>query len=235
MKKLILIILFSVFTAGSIFGISGDPRFIDSFTAYSLPKGVYQVNIDNYLNEGLLLGFNVSVFENFEMGVSFGGNHIIGKDDVDWNPRPELHLKYVFIDWEKFPHFAVGYNSQGFGGYSGDGYDIYSKGVFLTCTYGLFSPNFVLTHGFNYTFEKNENNKLSAYTGMKIHLGRGFNIVADYDIASNDDRFEENNGYLNSGVKWEFDENLYIEFIIRDILETQEVNRSLRIGYKSIF
>ena len=72
------------------------------------------------------------------IGLSFGGEGIIGDGKVDWYPRVEAAVRYRFIEESTaLPALTLGYETQGYGRFAGDRYQVKSKGVFFALSKNL--------------------------------------------------------------------------------------------------
>lgn len=85
---------------------------IDTPTAYTLDKGMYQFSFLGYDNGGVELKAFIGLHKNIYLGASFDIQSAIGKDDPEPH-APGVIAKVKFTDgWERFPiSLAVGYDS----------------------------------------------------------------------------------------------------------------------------
>jgi hypothetical protein len=225
---------------------------IDLPTAGTLPRGSYVSSLRLYPSGGVLGGVQVGLSDRLSFGVSFGGENIIGEGKINWNPEPGLQFVYRLIDENiVLPAITLGYNSQGYGAYLKNNeqytikrYTIKSRGI-----YGVASKNYAFLGdlsfhgGINYSFEREDGDKdLNLFAGIIKSLNRDLSLLAEYDVAVNDNNFRSigsGKGYLNAGVRWLFANRLLLQFQFKNILENKErvpySNREIKIAYIEYF
>jgi hypothetical protein len=192
---------------------------------------------------GILAGFYIGIAPNFSLGVSYGGDRIIGYGSIEGYRYPGVELRYRIIE-ETFvyPAFALGFCSQGYGPQEEGRYRIKSKGF-----YGVVSKNYEfvgdlsLHAGLNYSLEHSDGNRnLNIFLGFEKSITSIYNFLIDYDFAFNDGEYREN-GYLNIGLKGYFAPNIALEFDVRNLLKTGDdtaeggINRILKLSYLDSF
>lgn len=223
-------------------------RLVNVPTAGVLPKASFDVAFRVYAppladgyGSGLLMGVDVGLTNRLNIGLSYGGEGIIGySDHVRWNGLPGVLVKYRLFE-EKFltPALAVGFDNQGYGGraveaaYGYDGYVYKSPGFFvaLSKNYLMFRYVQIGFHGaVSYSLEEAGEVKWpNAAFGVDIGINDELTFVIEYDAALNDITGPENyqhygqlhRGFLNLGLRWAFTENFVIEFDMADILENK--------------
>jgi len=219
---------------------------IDTPTAGLLPRGSYMLAFRAYADGGILTQMGVGLMDRFEMGISFGGTNIIGRGDVDWNPGIEFSARYrLFDETMVTPALAVGFDSQGWGRYVREAkrYEIKSRGF-----YGVLSKNYSLLGqlglhlGANLSLEGHgeDEHKPNIFMGAQKSLNSQLFIVAEYDLPitgrSVAEDLDHGVGFLNAGLRFLFDENLFIEVDFRDVNENaRHPDRTLRIVYQNRF
>jgi len=245
MRKIWTIALLPLFLWPGLSGAQDvQPRkLVDCPTAGLLPKGSFDLEIRAYSGGGLLAQASVGLTDRLAMGLSFGGGNIIGAGRINWNPRPEAQIKYrLFEESPIWPAVAIGFDSQGYGSYSDglDRYEIKSKGVYgvLSKNYHLWGRPLGLHLGTNYSFEKKDgDDDLSFFLGLDKSLNEELSLVAEYDMALNDDRqngvFGTGRGYFNMGLRWNIERRFFFELDIRNLTDNIEnlsaFSRELRI------
>jgi len=222
-------------------------KLVDGHTAGVLGKGYYDVDFriytsgDRYDGTGLITGFRVGVTPRLSLGLSYGGEGLIGYSDrVRWNQYPGVMVKYRLFE-EKYvtPAFTLGFDNQGYGGPAGtdnfgyDGYVFKSPGFFLALSksYLMFSVVQIGFHGtVNYSLEERKNVSWpNVLAGIDIGINDELAIFTEYDFALNDisgDEYKDGNkyayplrGYFNVGLRWAFTSNFHIEFDVKDVFE----------------
>ncbi len=218
-------------------------RLIDSPTAGLLPKGSFDIDLRLFDKGGILGAVGVGLADRLSVGFSFGGEGIIGSQDIDWNPKVGFRGKYrLFEESLSFAALVIGFESQGFGGYDDEHerYDIKSKGF-----YAALSRNFAtafgrlgLHGGVNRTLEdKDQNDDISGYIGLDKGINSELSLLVEYDFAINDsdrDDLFSGEGYLNAGARWNISSDFSFEFDVKDLIskaKSDEPSRELRIIY----
>lgn len=223
-------------------------RLIDCPTAGLIAKGSFGVDLRFFPNGGVLGQLSAGVLDRLTIGLSFGGQQIIGAQDIEWYPRVEPAIRYRLMEENhSLPALVVGYETQGFGTYEEETrrYQIKSKGVFLAASKNYTSAlgQFGVHGGANLSREgKDQDRDLSGWVGMDKSLNEELGVVAEYDLALNDNSraaLGSGAGYLNAGVRWSVVEHLSIEFLLKDILENgggnPQMSRELAIRYTEEF
>jgi hypothetical protein len=219
-------------------------RLIDSHTAGVLPKAGYDFECRIYPNgengtngDGLLLGISVGITDRLNIGLSYGGDGLIGRGRyARLNPWPGALIKYRIIDETFFlPAFALGYDHQGFGGIQPDHYTGYvykSQGLFvaLSKNYLFFSTVQLGLHGsVNFSLEDIKNVRWpDGFIGLDLSINEELALAFEYDLAMNSldpggGYFNPLDGYLNAGIRWAFTKSFYLEFDVKDILEKKVI------------
>jgi hypothetical protein len=224
-------------------------KLVDCPTAGLLPRGSFDFDIRIFGNGGVTTTIDVGLMRRFMIGLSFGGQNIIGDGDPDWNPRIEFLAKYRLIN-ESYvlPAFAIGFDSQGSGAFddSLNRYAYKSKGF-----YAVISKNYLMAEvpvgfhfGANYSLENDDGDKdIPIFFGGDVQITENLGFVTEYDLATNDDEFKEKYGqgygYLNAGVQWIFSSRLQLEFQFKNILlnrkDISSWGREFRIVYFEMF
>ena len=219
---------------------------IDTPTAGLLPQGTYLLALRAYPAGGILARIGVGFRERLELGLSYGGTNVIGRGDVDWNPGVAFFVKYRLVDETlAMPAFALGFDSQGWGPYDREArrYLIKSRGF-----YGVFSKNYRflgelgLHLGANLSLEGRDEDKHvpNIFIGMHKSINPDLYVVAEYDLpitgGTKLEQIDNGVGFLNAGVRFLFDENLFIEVDLRNLNgNARDSDRTLRIVYQSRF
>ncbi len=234
MRKIWIIALLSLLLWPNLSGGQDiQPRkLVDCPTAGLLPKGSFDLEVRAYSGGGLLAQASVGLTDRLAMGLSFGGGNIIGAGKIDWNPRPEAQIKYrLFEESPLWPAVAIGFDSQGYGSYSdsSERYEIKSKGAYgvLSKNYHLGGRPLGLHFGAYYSFEKKDgDDDPSFFLGLDKSLNEELSLVAEYDLALNDDRqngvFGTGRGYLNMGIRWNIEKRFFFELDLRNLTDNIE-------------
>ncbi|MCP4704663.1 MAG: YjbH domain-containing protein [candidate division Zixibacteria bacterium] len=231
----------------SYFGL--QPRLlIDAPTAWTLPRGCFDLSLRVLPGGGIIGGTNIGLSGRFMLGISYGADAIISNTSANWNPNIEFNVKLRLIDEAYYlPAIAVGFVSQGYGSYSDEHkrYAYKSKGFYAVATRSLYLYNLSLGghFGVNFTMEDNDgDNEPSLFFGIDTQFNNDVAIVAEYDLALNDDRgdfYGRGRGYLNLSIKWLYSENLELEAVFKNLLNNRvgidSFSRGLRFTYVEYF
>ncbi len=241
-------------------------RLVDCPTAEILERGSYAFNTVVYPEGGALVGIGIGLLHNLSVGFTYGGLEVIGSGEPDWNPRVEFQARLKLIE-ESFalPAIALGFDSQGFGRYFEEypdkraepdpdlrapveRYQVKSKGFYAVGSkHYAFLGTLGLHGGINYSLENDDDEALNFFFGVEKSLSPEMSLLAEYDMAINDNEdneaFGEGFGYLNIGLSWIFAERLRIEVDLRNLLENSEGyfkevgqwSRGIQIEYLEFF
>jgi len=223
-------------------------RMIDSPTAGTLRKGSFDTELRAFPNGGLLGILQIGLTNRWQIGLSYGGTEVISSNDPSWNPRMQFLTKLQLVSESMaFPGVAVGFEDQGFGLWvdSLDRYQIKSKGFFAVASKGYRGINFTssLHGGLNYSREDEDDDDMSFFFGADMIFDNNLGIVAEFDMALNDDRSPRSlgrgRGYLNTSVRWLLLDRVFIEGVLKDLLQnrhdTDTFGRELRLLYFESF
>jgi len=221
-------------------------RIVDMPTAGVIPKGTFEVNAFLMQSGGLMTEFAASPFDNFMIGVSFGGSKIIGVSTPTFQDFPGVQVKYRVLDETKtLPAFAVGLNSQGMGLYNDslERYQTASPGVYLSSSKSFKWPvGLVYVHaGINYSLEPAPDDRsVNFYFGAEQTVYKRISVSTEFNFNLEDNSyFLENKGLLNFQVKWAASDNLTVSMILRDAFanfkDSESLVRFVGIEYISRF
>lgn len=257
MKKNLIFIL--LLTAAFCFAQSvKTKRMIDIPSAYNLAQAEIELGGRLYATDGMSGEINIGVLQDLYFGVSYGGTQIIGRDKPVWNGHPGVRVQFLMLHEDYYyPNISLGFDSQGYGGWSDPRYVVKSKGFFL-----VFSKNYFVSGGnlgtlglhagANYCVTEepyNGDDNINAFLGIDKSLIKNMNLICEYDFAFNDDSQYSGNremGFLNIGLRWSFNNELHLEFDLKDILRNHyrdpinekgslNPSRELRVIYNTSF
>jgi len=228
------------------------PRILlDCPTAATLPRASFDIQVRDFAGGGLLTSINVGLHQNFMLGVSYGGTGVLGESKATWQDHPEFEVKYQIIpETYQIPAIAVGFSSQGYGPYVEDWerYTYKSRGFYLVLSKAYQTYNWATGFhgGINYSLEHtiDDDSSPNLFFGFDMNVNNNVAIVAEYDLALNDDNedddyFGKGWGYLNLGLRWIFYERLELGIDFKNLLNNREgvneVSRELRISYYEFF
>ncbi|MBM3319077.1 MAG: hypothetical protein FJY73_00175 [Candidatus Eisenbacteria bacterium] len=232
-----------------------DPTdLVDGPTASLLPHGAYDTSLRLYAGGGVLFRWRVGIRDAVHLGASFGGTNIVGSGDPDWNPRVEFLFRALLLRQTYYgPALAVGFDSQGYGAYSGawSRYRFKSRGFYAVASkHFLFLGDLGFHGGANYSLERGDGQKnLNAFFGIEKSLHPRVDLLVEYDLAANDSKddgvFGEGKGYLNAALVWRISSSVCLEADFRNLLENgsgesgneaaAEWSRELQIIHRQYF
>lgn len=219
-----------------LFLILGQLYFVDAPTARVLSHGEYSIGLRFQDDNGVLAQVGVGFFDQFNLGVSYGGLKVLGRGSPDLYPHPEFQGKVeIWPDYGYYPGVALGFDSQGLGQYQDGRYELKSKGFYLVVGKALFSivGETELGIGLNYSLEGGDR-KIDGFLGIAQSLGPDLFIILDYGLARDDP--SRNRDYLNLGMRWIFMGTVAMELDFKDLLKNGEgVARTAKLSYRDWF
>lgn len=203
---------------------------IDQPVPVSLAHGEYHVGVRLWGEGGALFRFGIGLFDRLTLGVSFGGDSLIGSHEPALYSRPEFFARgAVLTEQGYFPDLAVGFESQGYDHQEGDEYEVFPKGGYVCLGKTIEPTRTYVELGTSYW------RKVNGFAVLNQALPGSFELILEYDLGLNDERDElKRRGYLNAGLGWTFNEQLRFSIGVRDILGNRAQNRFNRVVDLSI-
>lgn len=255
-QRIFFLCIFIVLTVQSTFGEMIQPRkLVDSHTAGILARGQYDFEAriypagDTTLGSGLILGIDVGITNRLSIGLSYGGEGIVGRGpQVKANPVPGWLVKYrLFEEKILFPGIAIGYDHQGHGGITDTARFSYEGNIFKSPGFfAAVSKNFLLANTVqfgmhamvNYSMEDLDNVAWpNVIAGVDIGINEELAMVFEYDFGFNvldgNQKYyaQPSDGYLNAGLRWAFSPSFYLECDARDVLEHRKDADDRALGW----
>ena len=189
-------------------------------TAGTLPRGSFTLESLIIKNGGIVPKLSVGFTDNFNIGVSYGVQNLIGDTKPLINKTtPEVQIKYrIFDESEKMPALVYGLDTQGRGEFhkqdsilsiSGKSdstralnrYDQKAWGMYL-----VFSKNWNLMGnlgmhaGISKSLSENDDGDkdINVFFGFDKELNRSFSLLVEYDAALNDNLTEDDYGAIKN-------------------------------------
>jgi hypothetical protein len=238
--------------SGTLYDV--PPRdLIDMPTAGTLPRSFFDIALRIYSGGGAVGYTNIGLSNRLMLGISYGGEGVVSNADPNWNPDIEFNVKFRIIDeMQYFPGVVLGYASQGDGAWNGElqRYAFKSRGFYAVASRSFYFYKWTSGWhaGINYSMEKkkDEDKTLNGFFGFDATFNYNLALLAEYDLALNDDRSAypdgtpayysgKGRGYFNTSIKWLFAQNLQIEIILKDLLvnrrEADTFTREVRMTY----
>lgn len=230
-------------------------KLVDTHTAGILSRGQFDFEAriyppgDTTLASGLILGIDVGITNRLTIGLSYGGEGIVGRgSEVEPHPMPGWLVKYrLFEETTLFPGVAFGYDHQGHGGISDTSRFNYKGNIFKSAGFFIAtSKNFLINsivqcgiHGMiNYSLEEARTvNWPNCIAGIDIGINEELSMVFEYDFGFNikdgNQKYyaQPGEGYFNAGLRWAFSPSFYIEFDARDIFEHRKDKQNTTLGW----
>ena len=236
-------------TGGAGAQLLEDLKVVSTPTAGLIGHGAYMFEGRIGPGNDLLFGMGVGFHDRLMLGVSFGLQNFIGRGEIEANNLPGFMLRVRMIE-EGFagPALALGIDTQGDGYYldEDDRYERKSFGAYAVVSRNFDARiNIGLHGGINYSFENRDEGGINLFAGTSFTIIPGLTLLLDYDAAINDDDPDvsttrtRGRGYLDSGIRFDYGENLRMRLLFKDLLGNyipeSGVARSLEIVYLNWF
>ncbi len=191
---------------------------------------------------GLRMGFSMGMWDRLEIGISYGSENLIGTGDLKFDPKPEIRLKYRFLEeLDERPAFVVGVDTKGYGAYFKDDHRFAykSRGIFVVASKNwLFGGADLSAHaGTNYSMENRFKEGFSIWAGLELLIFDRVSIGTEYDLApsDNEDPFGKGNGYLSMAFSVNFSKNSWLYINLIDLLGNKtgisKISRELKVVF----
>jgi hypothetical protein len=242
MKKYLVIlflIVLNTYLKGNHLHTIGNP------TAGVLSRGEARVHSTLIAQNGMIVGVDVGVFRNFQLGLSYGALNIVGDQAPIGMSLSDLGVRMRFRILNETltrPAIAIGLDTQGQGAFDGQNFQYKSKGIYTVVSktfnfLGLIGLDF----GLNSSLDTSpDEHNFDFFIGLFKTLGDSFILFADYSagIDTNNKQFNSI-GFLNAGLQFNVSDQLSLKVKFHDLLLSryQSVNphRSLMIDYRWFF
>jgi hypothetical protein len=208
-------------------------RLVTAPTAGMLPGKSYHVETTLFEGGGVTQRFNLGISDFMGIGVSYSGGGVIGSQRVAWQPHVGALVRIRIIEESlSSPGVAIGFDSQGEGGYlqSQNRFRQKSKGAYLVMSrnYSLWG-DFGLHGGVNYSFEDDSDHDPSFWTGFDKAFGSHLEFCGEYDFATNDNEdrsMTADRGFLNAGCRIHLNGAFTLELNVRNLLRNEKAGIS---------
>ncbi|MDZ7859714.1 MAG: hypothetical protein U5O15_03440 [Candidatus Krumholzibacteriota bacterium] len=254
MSKLFYSFLLAVLIVFAGFGRSygqfrEDIRIVESPTAGIIPHGSYMYDGSVGPLNSLLFGCDVGFRDRLMIGVSFGLQNFIGRGEITSNDRPGIRIRLRLIE-EIIggPALAVGINTQGQERWlqNWERYERKSKGFYAVLSKSYYMLRYFSLHcGVNYSLENKYEEGPDLFAGLTLEAFSGLVLMVEYSGAYDDDNGDipscltRGKGYLDTGVRIDYKENLRLKFLFKDLLDNYTANsgisRAVGISYVNYF
>lgn len=210
---------------------------IDQPVPISLAHAEYYVSARLWGSGGVLMRFGLGLFDRVTLGMSYGGNHIIGDSTPQFygRQRPDFQARLAILQEQGYlPNIVLGFESQGYDGYlppPADVYEVREKGGYLCVGKTLDAVRTHCQAGVSYW------DGLDGFVAFNALLPGSVELIAEYDVASND-KTDANRGFLNFGIGWTFADRVRMVVGLRDLLGNRSdtrLNRTLDLSLNDRF
>jgi hypothetical protein len=226
-----------------------DLKVVSTPTAGLIGHGAYQFEGRIGPGNDLLFGMGVGFHDRLMVGLSFGLQNFIGRGEIEANDLPGFLVRIrVIEEGLAGPAFAVGIDTQGEGRYIDEfsRYERKSLGAYAVLSRNFDARiNIGLHGGLNYSFEDEYQSGVDLFAGTSFTIVPGLTLLLDYTGAFNDDdpdvesTLTRGKGYLDTGIRFDYGENLRIRFLFKDLLGNyipeSGVARSIELVYLNWF
>ncbi len=240
--KIFLIIIFSLLFKGIVFSQSKSTTGIDTPTAFTIQRGMYQVAFLGYDNGGVELKTIIGLHDLLFLGISFDMQNAIGKGDPEPNIPGVIARLRITEGWPAFPvSIAFGYDSFYIGsiGKSENSYNelnrmVYGPYLALTNPIYLFDSEQYVSYGIRVPTQPSYvPGDTSYFLCFDVPLGEAFRVKAEAERVYYNFRRHED-WLLNFGLRYTYLEQVGIEFDLM-LQNDQKPNRIIRIIYNDEF
>lgn len=216
---------------------------VDTPTAGLVNKGHYAVDVRLFTDGGAVGRLHVGVLKRLSVGVSFGGEQLIGTGSVDWYPRVGLAARCRIIEeGYTWPALVLGFDSQGLGPYSGQRYQVKPKEIYLALSKNYISMlgELGIHAGVNMSRGDADDRGWSAWLGIDKSL-RFMALFVEYDLGRNNGLQNQGvgGGYLNVGGAWTVAPELRVAYYLKNALKSDHFGsqsiRELSVTYRRRF
>jgi hypothetical protein len=198
--------------------------FIDSPSPGGMLQGDYLVSMRIGPEGSLLVRLSSAPFHGLSIGISYGGEKILGYEDPLFYKNPGIEARLLVMEEASLiPRIILGFDSQGYD-WDGKDFRVRSKGI-----YGLLGKEMAIFQGGVGVNYNTEDGKTGFFSGALLNLSPTFSVVGDYSFYPD----EENKGFLGLGTRINF-EGVLLQFTFRDITG-KKTGRALDLGYTGCF
>ena len=217
---------------------------IDQPVPISLAHAEYYVSARLWGDGGIMMRFGIGLFDRVTLGMSYGGDYIIGNSTPRFfnrDPyRPEFQARLAILQEQGYvPNVMLGFESQGYDECIETEYQVREKGVYLCAGKTI---DAIRTHcqlGLNYWKSTGSGTGFDGFAALNTLLPGNAELIAEYDPAFNDhDEGLKHRGFLNFGIGWTFAEKIRMVVALRDVLgnlDETRLNRTLELSINEHF
>ncbi len=209
---------------------------IDQPVPISLAHAEYYVSARLWGSGGVLMRFGLGLFDRVTLGMSYGGDYIIGDSTPQFygRHRPDFQARLAILQEQGYmPNLVLGFENQGYDAYvpESDAYEVKERGGYLCVGKTLDAMRTHCQFGVNYW------DGLDGFVALNALLPGNVELIAEYDPALND-KTDADRGFLNFGIGWTFADRVRMVVGLRDVLANRsdtKLNRTLDISLNDRF
>lgn len=215
---------------------------IDTPTAYTIQRGLYQVQFLGYDNGGMELKTLIGLHDSLFLGLSLDMQNAIGKDKPDPNIPGVIARLKITDGWPTFPiAVAIGYDSFYIGsiGKTSNKYNklnrmIYGPYLAITSPIYLFDSEQYISYGVRLPTQPDYvPGDTSYFLCFDVPLNQSFRIKAESErVYYNFKRHED--WLTNFGIRYTYLNQLGVEFDVM-LQKNEKPNRVIRIIFNDEF
>ncbi len=190
---------------------------IDQPVPISLAHAEYYISGRLWGSGGIMARFGLGLFDRVTLGMSYGGNKVLGSGKPDFfdRYRPDFQARVAILQEQGYtPNLVLGFESQGYDDCIDQKYLVREKGGYLCAgkTIDVISTHCQL--GVNYW------QGFDGFLALNTLLPGSVELMLEYDPALNDtaELGRRHTGFLNFGVGWTVADKVRLVFALRDIL-----------------
>jgi hypothetical protein len=203
---------------------------VDQPVPISLAHGEYFTSVRLWGSGGVMARLAVGLFNRLTLGMSYGGDSIIGSARPAFfdRYRPDFQARLAILEEQgHIPNLVLGYETQGYDGCVNKEYQVREKGGYLCVGKTIDASRTFCQLGVNYW------QGTDGFLAVNQLFPGNVEAIVEYDPALNQ-HIEHNKGFLNFGLAWTFNEKLRLAAALRDILRNRPETKLDRVLELSI-
>ncbi len=196
--------------------------FIDSPSPEAIYSGNWEMGIRVGPDGGLLARLSSVPFDGLSIGLSYGGNNILGYNTPKFYKNPGIALRVlIFEETHYIPKIILGFDSQGYD-YDGEKFETRAKGI-----YALAGKQFGGLQGGIGANYNTEERVVGLFAGAVFDFSYNYALVGDYSF------YFDGEYLVGLGLRFNLGA-AFAQFAFRGPIRGR-FGRVLDIGYKGYF
>ncbi|MFN3821172.1 MAG: hypothetical protein ACK4OO_02460 [bacterium] len=224
-------------------------RLVDCPSAGGPLPGWTEMELRFFPDGGVLGSFSLGIFSRLWVGISYGGDGIIGYSVPQWNPQPGVSAAFRLVNESLLlPAVALGFSNQGYGSWVKDEkrYFYRAKGVYILAAKNFAFP-LVGEWGWHLGVNRNQqegDGEEGYFAGLSFRPIPLVEVIGEFSSpwkkSSSPRSLSLNRGTLNAALRWTVGSRMAVDLIVHDLLLDlkadarggKSVGRELRILYR---